>query len=145
MPSSNYSLSSLVLPGPLLREATDASGFLFRQLTSGLVDWGTVLGQDFSLPTVVAHTGFEITSDSALGSDPIVSANISSFYGPDTANLRLVDVTADSYAATAEFRVKEESSLDGEQWHVLEDLNGLAFSGAGILQGEAIVDDFLIA
>ena len=112
---------------------------------SGLVDWGTVLGQDFSLPTVVDHTGFEFTFDSALGSDPIIAAHISSFYGPNTANLRLVDVTADSFAATAEFLVKEESSLDAEQWHVLEDLNGLAFSGAGILQGEAIVDDFLIA
>ena len=121
--------------------AIDASG------ASGLMDWGGTTAQAFSFEDAVDSEGFEFTFDSALGLDPIISANITSYNGSDTAMLRLADLSDDGWAATAEFFVQEEQSLGMETFHKLEDLAGIAFESAGLLQGTETpaADDFMFA
>ena len=107
---------------------------------SDLIDFGDVTAQAFAVADAVNDKGFEFTFDSSLGLDPLVAADISSFIGTDTAFLRLEDITNDGFAATAEFLVQEEQSLDEETGHILEDISGLAFDSAGLLQGTKTPD-----
>lgn len=111
---------------------------------SNLVDWGSITAQAFSIEDAVDHDGFAFTLDESLGLDPLISANLASYNGADTAILRLGDVTNDGVAATAEFFAQEEQSLDAEIWHMLEDLSGIAFAGSGLLQGVATPVDALL-
>lgn len=99
---------------------------------SGLIDFDDLQAQAFTAGGV-SHEGGSYTFDEAVGLDPLISAGLASFNGPDTATLRLTDLTNDGTAATADFLAQEEQSLDDEIWHAPEDVSGVAFESAGLL------------
>ena len=107
---------------------------------SGIVDWGDVAGQVFSADKAVDHDGFVFDFDEEVGTDPLIAANMASYFGWDTTVLRLGEVTDDGTSASAEFIAQEEQSADTEMWHVKEDLGGIAFDQAGLLQAAAVHD-----
>ena len=61
---------------------------------------------------------------SVFGNVPTLIAKVSSFYGPDTSNARISNLTSDS----VDVRVYEEKSLDSEMLHTTEDISLLAIS-----------------
>jgi hypothetical protein len=69
-----------------------------------------------------------------FGTAPSVIAKLGSFYGADTANLRLDNISKTSFGV----RVHEEQSLDSEMAHTSESISFLALAGtAGTLSGLA--------
>ena len=102
---------------------------------SGLIDWGQVMGQAFFLEDALDHRSGSVSLDPAFGDDALVSAVIASYNGPDTSMLRLLDISSDGSATTAEFQLQEEQSADSEVFHVQEDISGIVFDSAGLLQG----------
>lgn len=109
----------------------------------GLVDWNGIASQAFSTDRTVSDQPTAFVFAEELGLDPIVSGGLSSFYGPDPANLRLADMTDDGIVATAQFIASEELSLDDETTHIAEIASGIAFGSEGLLTGEAYVDDIV--
>ncbi|RBI84900.1 hypothetical protein DRV85_09505 [Rhodosalinus halophilus] len=107
---------------------------------SGNIDLGDVMAQAFS--TTASHEAGSFTFDSDIGLDPLISAGISTYNGPDPAVLRLAELTNDGTAATAEFIVQEERSNDVETWHMQETVSGVAFDQAGLLTGYEALDTF---
>jgi hypothetical protein len=99
---------------------------------SGLIDFTNLQAQAFTA-SGVNHEGGSFAFDAGVGLDPLISAGIASFNGPDTATLRLNDLVNDGTRATADFLVQEEQSLDQEIWHAAEDVSGVAFESAGLL------------
>ena len=99
---------------------------------SGLIDFADLQAQAFTAGGV-NHEGGAFTFDETVGLDPLIAAGISSFNGPDTATLRLDDLTDDGTAATASFLAQEEQSLDAEVVHAPEDVSGVAFDSVGLL------------
>jgi len=100
---------------------------------SGVIDWGGIGAQAFTMDHGVSHAGGSFTFDEAVGLDPLVSAGIASFFGADPAILRLNELSDDGSVATADFLAQEEKSADDELWHALEDVSGIAFETAGLL------------
>ena len=76
-----------------------------------------------------------------MGTDPLITAVMSTFNGRDTAGLRLAGVEDDGTTATGLFKVAEEQSLDEEVGHVAEEVTGLAFAEEGWLHGTAYGED----
>ncbi|NEP44505.1 MAG: carboxypeptidase regulatory-like domain-containing protein [Okeania sp. SIO2H7] len=66
---------------------------------------------------------------------PSVIAKLGSFYGKDTANLRLDRIDVNGFGV----RVQEEKSLDNEMTHTNESVSFLALSGqSGLLTGTSV-------
>ncbi|MCA0922175.1 H-type lectin domain-containing protein [Pseudooceanicola nanhaiensis] len=109
----------------------------------GIVDWGDIAAQAFNTGRTVSSTPTEFEFAADVGTAPLISADLASYYGGDAANLRLADLTSDGTTATAEFVAYEEVSHDLEMDHFAEVVNGIAFDSAGLLLGSAVVDEFL--
>jgi|GEM_PF-2740237 len=108
----------------------------------GSVDWTGVMGEAFNTRADSTPDAFVFNSD--MGTDPLIAATISSFNGPDTANLRLAGLTDDGTSATASFVIGEENTLDTETFHNVEDITGLAFDTSGLLMGIDASDSSLL-
>jgi hypothetical protein len=111
----------------------------------GIVDWNGMMGQAFATGEAVDHKGDEFEFNAKVGTNPLISAVISTFTGPDSANLRLDELSHDGTSATARFVVQEDQSFDSEVQHREEGVTGLAFEEAGILSGVDYSLDLLIA
>ncbi|WP_299649285.1 hypothetical protein [uncultured Tateyamaria sp.] len=107
----------------------------------GSFDWSGIAAQAFSTGETVTSAPTPFAFEDDLGTDPLVSAILSSFNGDNTANLRLANLVDDGEAATAVFVAAEETSQDQEVMHVAEDVTGLAFAEEGVLTGLAYVED----
>ena len=78
------------------------------------------------------HTGGQVQFEEAFNAAPSVIAKLGSFYGEDTASLRLDDISRTSFGVT----VQEETSLDAELNHMQEAVSFLALEGtSGVLTG----------
>ena len=78
-----------------------------------------------------AQVNFETAFDAA----PSVIAKLGSYFGSDTANVRIDDITATSFGVG----VQEEQSLDNELDHTQESIAFLALEGqTGALNGSAV-------
>ncbi|WP_172327346.1 hypothetical protein [Mangrovicoccus sp. HB161399] len=110
----------------------------------GVVDWGGVAVQAFDTGKAVSATPTDFAFDAEVGTDPLVAGILASYFGPDTANLRLAGLTDDTVVATAQFVVSEETTLDDETAHLAETVNGFAFEMDGLLTGMAYGADELV-
>ena len=80
----------------------------------------------------ISHTGGTVGFDQNFSNAPTLLTKVSTFNGPDTANSRVTNVTADGFSAF----VQEEQSFDAEMLHVPEQIGFLAFDGiSGTLTG----------
>ncbi|MEO0762889.1 MAG: hypothetical protein AAFZ09_13970, partial [Pseudomonadota bacterium] len=79
------------------------------------------------------HTADRLDFDQDFDAAPLVLASLSSFTGGDPAALRQADLDARGVA----LQVMEERSLDEETGHVAEQVDVLAFDGAGLLYAQA--------
>ena len=78
------------------------------------------------------HTRSKVSFEAGFDTAPSLIAKLSSFYGSDTANLRLQDITRTSFGVS----VQEETSLDTELSHTTESVSFLALEGkSGSLTG----------
>lgn len=106
---------------------------------SGILDWGSMLGQAVQIDSAVNHLGGSYDFDPSMGLDPLVLAGLTSTNGRNTAYLRQTDLDDDTAVATGSFIVQEEASQDEEILHTFEDVAGLAFETEGVLAGDAFV------
>ncbi len=106
---------------------------------SGVLDWGSMLGQAVQMDNALNHDGGSYAFDAAMGLDPLVLAGLTSTNGRDPAYLRLTGLDDDTAVATGSFIVQEERSQDNELTHAFEDVAGLAFQSEGVLAGDAFV------
>lgn len=112
--------------------------------STGVVDWGDLTAQSFKTGSAITDAPTPFSFEEEIGTDPLVSAVLSSFNGPNPATLRLGDLTDDGLAATALFVAHEEKSLDSEITHLAEEVSGFAFEAAGLLSASDLgVDDFV--
>ncbi|SFN82972.1 hypothetical protein SAMN04487859_109157 [Roseovarius lutimaris] len=109
-----------------------------------IVDWHGITGEAFNTGNTVTSLGDEFEFNSEVGTNPLVAASISTYNGPDSASLRLSDLTDDGTTATATFLAQEEESLDAETWHGAEEVTGLAFADSGTLYGLEYVADMMV-
>ena len=109
-----------------------------------MVNWSGVVAQAFTADRLADHTGGLMVFDAALGPDALIAAGISSFYGSDTATLRLGDTWSEGDRTMAEFLVQEEQSRDSETQHVFEDISGVAFAQEGVLSALPTAADLML-
>lgn len=91
-------------------------------------------GLAFEAGQAAARIDHEIgshTYDAEMDDGPLLLAGISSYYGNNTAVLR---VTSSDNAGFSAF-VQEEQSLDAEVWHMEETVDFIGFSTAGAIMG----------
>ncbi|MEL6382253.1 MAG: right-handed parallel beta-helix repeat-containing protein [Cyanobacteria bacterium J06626_18] len=78
------------------------------------------------------HNRSQVSFESGFDTAPSLIAKLGSFYGSDTANLRLQNITRHSFGVS----VQEETSLDTELSHTTESVSFLALEGkSGSLTG----------
>lgn len=95
---------------------------------------GDTLMQSKTTSRSYDHNRSQINFEAEFEVAPSVIAKLGSFAGPDTANLRLDDITRKSFG----IGTQEEQSLDSELNHVNESVSFLALSGqSGTLTGIA--------
>ena len=93
---------------------------------------GDTLIQGGTTEQTVNHKPLSIQFGEAFDIAPSVIAKLGSYYGADTANLRLENLGTASFSV----RVHEEKSLDKELGHTNESISFLALEGSsGILTG----------
>lgn len=109
----------------------------------GLIDFGEVDAFAFFEPAAVNHNPSPVFLEPGVGPAPLVAGMVSSFNGSDPVTTRLESVSNDGVSATAHFIAQEEQSDDAEIWHAPEDISGLAFDSAGLLQTFS-ADEFLL-
>lgn len=81
------------------------------------------------------HNRSKVSFKADFDAAPSLIAKLGSFYGSDTANLRLDAITSNSFGVG----VQEEQSLDGELNHTNESVSFLALEGqSGSLTGLGI-------
>ncbi|MBT9316822.1 choice-of-anchor Q domain-containing protein [Leptothoe spongobia] len=81
------------------------------------------------------HNRSKVNFTSDFDAAPSLIAKLGSFYGGDTANIRIDDITRQSFGVG----VYEEKSLDSELNHTSESISFLALEGkSGLLSGVAV-------
>lgn len=101
-------------------------------IDQGVANDGDTLLQGGSTGRNHTHARSKVTFEPEFDTAPALIAKLGSFYGGDTANLRLDAITKNSFGA----RVHEEKSLDAELSHTQESISFLALAGkAGLLTG----------
>jgi predicted extracellular nuclease/2',3'-cyclic-nucleotide 2'-phosphodiesterase (5'-nucleotidase family) len=107
------------------RHVTETIGWL--AIDTGTADDGDTLIDGGTTSARINHVPTEINYEQVFGSTPpTLLAKLSSFHGPDPANVRLTDLTASGFTV----RVAEEQSLDRELTHLPEQVAYLAFQGS---------------
>ncbi|MEQ8652101.1 MAG: hypothetical protein RIC87_06520 [Kiloniellales bacterium] len=104
--------------------------------STGVIEWNGIGVQAIDTGETVTSNPTDFAFVPDVGTEPLVSAILASYNGPNTANLRLSDLDDDGTSATAQFIAYEEQSLNSEMAHVAEQVTGLAFEHAGLLTGE---------
>lgn len=103
-------------------------------IEQGVASDGDTLLQGGTTGHSYDHNSGTVKFEDAFDAAPSVIAKLGSFHGPDTANVRLDDITATSFGVG----VHEEKSLDAELNHTTEAVAFLALEGkAGTLTGLA--------
>ncbi|MEM9214476.1 MAG: CAP domain-containing protein [Cyanobacteria bacterium P01_F01_bin.150] len=101
-------------------------------IDQGIASDGDTLLQGNMTSRSHRHTRSEVKFDASFDKTPSVIAKLGSFYGRDTATLRLDGITRDGFGV----RVQEEQSLDSELLHTTESVSFLALEGqSGMLTG----------
>lgn len=101
-------------------------------IDQGVASDGDTLLQGGTTGRSVDRDRTPVTFEQAFDVAPSVIAKLGSYYGADTANLRLDDISNISFGA----RVHEEQSLDRELSHTNESISFLALEGtSGLLTG----------
>jgi hypothetical protein len=128
------------------RHETEIVGWaaLDAAAVDGVVNWSGMTAQAFTAHRLADDTGGLMAFDAALGPDALIAAGISSFYGRDTATLRLRNTWAEGDRTMAEFLVQEEQSKDRETKHALEDISGVAFAQEGVLSALPTAADLML-
>lgn len=104
-------------------------------LSQGVASDGDTLLQGGMTGRFLGSDRKSVQFKEAFDTAPSVIAKLGSFYGADTANLRLDEISNLSFGA----RVHEEQSLDRELNHTNESVTFLALEGtSGILTGTSI-------
>lgn len=99
---------------------------------SGVTSDGDTLIEAGTTDRRYNHNRSTVGFKSSFNDAPSVIAKLDSFYGGDTANLRLDSITNTSFGV----RVHEEQSKDGELKHTTESISFLALEGkSGVLTG----------
>ncbi|MGG7564998.1 H-type lectin domain-containing protein [Rhodovulum sp. DZ06] len=106
-------------------------------------EWNGLGAQAFSSNSVTDF-GDAFSFDEAVGTDPLISAGLTSYNGADPANLRIADVIDDGTNATALWFAQEDQSADAETSHWPETASGLAFETAGLLTATEVFLDTLV-
>ena len=138
-----------------LQEAEAADGFHISEVVGwaaldsasadGIVDWNGVMGEAFNTGPAIDHTPDAFVFNSEVGTTPLIAASMTTFYGTDTANIRMTSLTDDGSVATASFMVSEEHTLDDEMRHTYqEEVTGIAFADSGLLMGVEFTEDPLM-
>ena len=121
-------------------EALNRGGHTRETIGWLALDQGAASDGDTLLQGGMTGRGFNsdrnsVQFEEAFEIAPSVIAKLGSFYGGDTANLRLEDIGNVSFGA----RVQEEQSLDQEIYHTQESIAYLALEGAsGTLIGMGV-------
>ena len=106
-------------------------------LEPGVFDWDGVAAQAFTTGrTVAGPAATPVALDPTFGLEPLLTAGLASFFGPDPANLRLDRIGAGEAVLVA----AEEISGDAEIGHAAEIAAGLVFEGEGVVTGGDWVD-----
>ncbi|MGD1857073.1 MAG: glycoside hydrolase family 9 protein [Leptolyngbyaceae cyanobacterium] len=104
-------------------------------IDQGVASDGDTLLQGGTTGRSVDAERTSVKFETAFESAPSLIAKLGSFYGADTATLRLDDIGRTSFGA----RVHEEQSLDKELGHTDESVSFLALEGtAGVLTGVGV-------
>ncbi|MEO1093838.1 MAG: CAP domain-containing protein [Cyanobacteria bacterium J06638_28] len=105
-------------------------------IESGVASDGDTLLQGGTTGRSYNHKQATVAFEEGFNVAPSVIAKVGSFYGKDTANLRIDAITQTSFGAS----IQEEKSLDKETWHTNESLAFLALEGtSGSLAGLAAI------
>ncbi|MEO1299026.1 MAG: glycoside hydrolase family 9 protein, partial [Cyanobacteria bacterium J06636_16] len=121
-------------------EALNDSGHAKETLGWLAIAQGTANDGDTLLQGRTTDRSFDsdratVQFEEAFDTAPTVIAKLGSHYGPDTANLRLDDISRTSFGIT----VHEEQSLDNELKHTQESVAFLALEGkSGTLTGLSV-------
>ncbi|ASC71580.1 uncharacterized protein XM38_025320 [Halomicronema hongdechloris C2206] len=101
-------------------------------VSQGVASDGDTLLQGNTTGRNYDHNQATVNFDADFNTAPSVLAKLGSYFGPDTANLRLDDITANGFS----LGVYEEQSLNQELLHTQESVSFLALEGpAGVLTG----------
>ncbi|MEM9220373.1 MAG: CAP domain-containing protein [Cyanobacteria bacterium P01_F01_bin.150] len=101
-------------------------------IDQGTADDGDTLLEGNTTGRQYTHARSNVQFNTGFESTPSVIAKLGSFYGSDTANLRLDGMTRNGFGV----RVYEEQSLDSEMLHTSESVSFLALEGqSGSLTG----------
>ena len=99
-------------------------------LEPGVFDWDGVATQAFTTGrTVVGPAARPAALDATLGLEPLLTAGLASFVGPDAANLCLDRIGAGEAVLVA----AEEVSADSDIAHAAEIAAGVVFEGEGLI------------
>lgn len=117
------------------RHAASVVGYLAIESSAlageDVFEWSDLNVQAFATGAIITNrpTAFELAD--AVGGDALVSASLASFRGATAANLRMNELSG----GRVQFAASEELSVDPDPFHKAEDVQGLAFSGSGLLEG----------
>lgn len=104
-------------------------------IDQGAASDGDTLLQGSTTGRQYTHARSTVNFDADFGKTPSVIAKLGSFYGGDTATLRLDGINQNGFGV----RVQEEQSLDREVNHIQETVSFLALEGAsGLLTGSSL-------
>ncbi|MEO1300372.1 MAG: hypothetical protein AAFW75_32320, partial [Cyanobacteria bacterium J06636_16] len=104
-------------------------------IAPGTASDGDTLLQGGTTGRAYSNSRSTVSFESGFDTAPALIAKLGSFYGPDTANLRLDTITDTSFGV----RVYEEQSLDSEIGHTTESISFLALEGqSGTLEGLSV-------
>ncbi|PSN19036.1 hypothetical protein C7271_09395 [filamentous cyanobacterium CCP5] len=121
-------------------EALNRGGHVGETIGWLAIDQGTASDGDTLLQGGTTSRSFDhdrstVNLAANFEAAPSLIAKLGSYYGSDTANLRLDSITKTSFGV----RVQEEQSLDGELSHTNESIAFVALQGkAGVLSGLAV-------
>ncbi|MEM9089156.1 MAG: FG-GAP-like repeat-containing protein [Cyanobacteria bacterium P01_F01_bin.53] len=121
-------------------EARNKGGHLTENVGWVAIEQGTASDGDTLLKGGTTgrqydHNSGQVQFQEGFEAAPAVIAKLGSFYGPDTANLRLGSISRTGFGVS----VQEEQSLDAELGHTTETVSFLALEGAsGSLAGVSL-------
>ncbi len=99
--------------------ATETIGWL--AIDQGAAENGDILLQGGTTGRAHNHSRSTVSFSEEFDSTPSVIAKLGSYYGPNTANIRLDSITSTEFGVS----VQEEQSLDSEIWHTTESISFL--------------------
>ncbi|MEM9008448.1 MAG: choice-of-anchor Q domain-containing protein [Cyanobacteria bacterium P01_F01_bin.86] len=112
---------------------TESLGWL--AIDQGKANDGDTLLQGGTTGRSYDHNSSKVNFASGFDAAPSLIAKLGSFYGGDTANVRVDDITRQSFGVS----VYEDKSLDSEINHTSESVSFLALEGkSGFLSGVAV-------